>query len=662
MKPFSIARTAGLLLLLFGTVNGFAAEPGRDILDLHENRGGFAVCIGDEKGDLVVSLAGRAHYAVHGLLQEDAAVAGLRRRLREAGLYGKASVGKWSGDRLPYIDNLVNLLVCENSNTVDRKEILRVLAPKGLALLREAGGWEELRKPENPKTADWPQYLYNPGNNPVSKDQIVGPPRHLQWRGSPRWGRFHEKMSSFAAMVSTGGRVFYIMDEGSPASIFFPSDWQLTARDAYNGTVLWKKPIANWVWRFFPYKAGPVTVPRRLVATDDFVWVTLGIKAPVVKLCAKTGDLLKTYKGTEHADELVLSSGVLFLVVREDLRIPDIRSGIKVARSSQAPKNFWIKERKDRILAVEAESGKRLWEKELPVAPLTLGTDGTRVYLCDYDKVRAFDHASGKELWASGSLTLAKSYHSGMSPRLVVADAVVLFAGSENVNRINKSRRTPGAGWASPPDILTAISAETGTTLWKTDHPSSGFQSPEDIFVIKGTVWFGATRDGNGKGTFIGVNLKTGKVETTFEPDENSYWFHQRCYPQKATERYILTSRTGIEYVDPVARHWDLNHWGRGGCTYGVMPANGLTYAPQHPCACYPESKLSGMNAVAPARAKPAPSGEAIVRLTKGPGYENPLGANATTGKGDWPLLRHDKFRSSHAPVVLSGEPARAWS
>jgi len=43
------------------------------------------------------------------------------------------------------------------------------------------------------------------------------------------------------------------MDEGSPASIFFPSNWQLTARDAYNGTVLWKQPIEKWVTRLFPY-------------------------------------------------------------------------------------------------------------------------------------------------------------------------------------------------------------------------------------------------------------------------------------------------------------------------------------------------------------------------------------------------------------------------
>jgi len=445
-KPHGLARSAGLLLLLFGTVNGFAAEPGRDVLELHKNRGGFAVSIGDEKGDLLVSLASQAHYAVHGLLQGDAEITLVRHRLRQAGLYGKASVGKWSGGRLPYIDNLVNLLVCETPGTVDRNEILRVLVPNGLALLRKGNGWEELRKPENQNTDDWPQYLYGPGNNPVSKDEVVGPPRHLQWRGSPRWGRFHERMSSFAALVSTGGRIFYIMDEGPAASLFFPANWQLTARDAYNGTVLWKKPIQNWVFRFFPYKAGPVTVPRRLVATDEFVWVTLGITAPVVKLSARTGDLLKTYQGTEYADEIVLSDGVLFVVVRENIRYPDIRSNRKIPAGLKASTAFWVQRRADRLLAMDAYSGKHLWEKKLPLAPLTLGTDGKRVYLCDYDKVHAFDHASGKESWVSESLPLAKAYHSGMAPRLTVADGVVLFAGSEKVNVKESSRRGIPAG------------------------------------------------------------------------------------------------------------------------------------------------------------------------------------------------------------------------
>ena len=35
-----------------------------------------------------------------------------------------------------------------------------------------------------------------------------------------------------------------------------------------------------------------------------------------------------------------------------------------------------------------------------------------------------------------------------------------------------------------------------------------------------------------------------------FDADKDAYWFHHRCYPGKATERYLLMSRTGTEFID----------------------------------------------------------------------------------------------------------------
>ncbi len=88
-----------------------------------------------------------------------------------------------------------------------------------------------------------------------------------------------------------------------------------------------------------------------------------------------------------------------------------------------------------------------------------------------------------------------------------------------------------------------------------------------------------------------------------------------------------MPSRTGIEFVDPDKEHWDIHHWVRGGCLYGVMPCNGLTYAPPHNCACYPEAKLFGFNALAPmspTRPIPAKVPDAG-RLEKGPAYKSDL-------------------------------------
>jgi len=50
--------------------------------------------------------------------------------------------------------------------------------------------------------------LHGPDGNAVAHDQVVGPPRRLQWVGSPRYSRHHDKMSSLSAAVSAGGSHF----------------------------------------------------------------------------------------------------------------------------------------------------------------------------------------------------------------------------------------------------------------------------------------------------------------------------------------------------------------------------------------------------------------------------------------------------------------------
>jgi hypothetical protein len=145
-------------------------------------------------------------------------------------------------------------------------------------------------------------------------------------------------------------------------------------------------------------------------------------------------------------------------------------------------------------------------------------------------------------------------------------------------------------------------------------------------------VWSAPTTQTGDSGVYTGRNPFTGEVETRFSPNIETYWFHHRCYLAKATDRYLLPSRTGIEFVDHEKGDWQIHHWVRGGCLYGIMPANGLIYAPPHDCACYPETKLYGLNALAPAASPPG--SEAVVpeaeRLERGPAWgESPGGGAA---------------------------------
>ena len=50
--------------------------------------------------------------------------------------YGEVSVVQFSGEQLPYVDNLVNLLVAEDLGDVSMDEVLRVLVPNGVAMVK----------------------------------------------------------------------------------------------------------------------------------------------------------------------------------------------------------------------------------------------------------------------------------------------------------------------------------------------------------------------------------------------------------------------------------------------------------------------------------------------------------------------------------------------
>ena len=118
-----------------------------------------------------------------------------------------------------------------------------MLVPNGVAYVKDGGKWTKTVKPRPQEIDEWTHYLHDASNNAVAHDTVVGPPRRMQWVGSPRYSRHHDHMSSLSAAVSAGGRIFYIFDEASPVSVLLPSKWTLVARDAFNGTILWKRRL-----------------------------------------------------------------------------------------------------------------------------------------------------------------------------------------------------------------------------------------------------------------------------------------------------------------------------------------------------------------------------------------------------------------------------------
>ena len=391
-------RSAWVCLLLAGcflgaslpAATGSGEDVARQILEASGFKGGFIAHVGCGDGKLTAALPVSEHTIVHGLDRDASRIAMARRHIRSLGLYGRVSVEQWDGKALPYVDNLVNLLVVENPDLVEPGEIMRVLAPNSAAIIRKGDEWVKQVKPRPGNIDEWTHYLHDASGNAVAHDDVVGPPRHYQWIGSPRWSRHHDHMASMSAMVSAGGRVFYIFDEGPTSSAQLPAQWSLVARDAFNGSILWRKPIEQWQTHFWPLKSGPAHLPRRLLAVGDTVYVTLGLHAPVTALDAATGRVSRTFAGTGSTQEMIYSDGVLLLSINERLKDePEFnpRDTFVWDNTKRANRDWAWKQGGKVVVAVNAGTGATLWKKDRSVAPLTLASDGRRVFFFDGEKL-----------------------------------------------------------------------------------------------------------------------------------------------------------------------------------------------------------------------------------------------------------------------------------
>ena len=176
-------------------------------------RGGVVVHTGGG-GELTTALCRGTAFTVEYLSPDARAVEAARELVVAQRHGGTATARYWTHDFLPYADHLVNLFIAEEPLPFSMSEVIRVLAPRGVALVKKGNTWNKTVKPWPTEIDEWTHWLHGADGNPVARDDRVGPPRALQWVASPRWSKSHDAHPSMVALVSAGGRVFYIADTG----------------------------------------------------------------------------------------------------------------------------------------------------------------------------------------------------------------------------------------------------------------------------------------------------------------------------------------------------------------------------------------------------------------------------------------------------------------
>ena len=138
-----------------------ARQTAQQILSATGVQGGMVVHVGCGDGALTAALGLGQGYLVQGLDVDAADVKQARRRFRSLGLQGRVSADRFDGKRLPYIDNMLNLIVVSESRDLSSDEITRALAPRGVAYVKQEGQWIKTIKPVPEAIDDWTHSLYD---------------------------------------------------------------------------------------------------------------------------------------------------------------------------------------------------------------------------------------------------------------------------------------------------------------------------------------------------------------------------------------------------------------------------------------------------------------------------------------------------------------------
>jgi outer membrane protein assembly factor BamB len=601
--------SAAFILLFAVCSNLWAQTPeqlAQDILNATGVKGGLVVHYGCGGGQLTAALADSNAFVVHGL---DASVTNIdqaRGYIKSLGLYGQVTAEVWSASSLPFAEGSVNLFVTEDQGSLLTSEITRILAPGGIAYIHNGSSWDMTTKPRPAEIDDWKHYLYDSSGNAVSKDTVVGVPKHMQWEIKPKHQRHHDTLASISIMISDGGRVFYIVDEGPTSLTHLPARWYVVARDAFNGIQLWKRAIGSWQSHHYPFREGPFDVHRRLVAGDGKLFVTLDFDEPgnfVHCLDQETGQTITTYPNTAGTREMIYHNGSLLLVTDAD---------------------------NSRVTAIDPNSGAVIWDINDanlgPMQVLTLAAIDDKVFFLTDPNLYCADFNTGQILWDANVPVTAKT-------TLLAYDDVVLVAYSSK---------------------LKAFDIADGNLIWEGAGKSTFRVSP-DVFVIDNLIWAGLGALDDVMPLIVqGRDLHTGETVRTIDVNNQELWAdvaHHRCHKCKATTKYILTAQRGVEFLDPFGSNHVQNDWIRAVCQHGFIPANGMLYFPPHACACFVKGKLNGFFAMRENNVGP---NTIPVALETGAAFGNVTAE--TPAPDDWPTFRKDIKRSAVTETsVMSG-------
>lgn len=644
---------------------GSPAQKAEHILQLAgypTNRPGIALDLGCRDGALAVAIARQTKLFVQCVVPDEVTLERVRKTIDAEGLYGtRIAVEPGSSGRLPYPDYLANLIICGDPRILpDAGELIRLLNPNGAALIQgwrdrtavgSVGnlcdstplndGWIRITRRRPDTWGEWSHRAGDAGNTYGSEDQSIRPPFRLQWMDDCPPGAVRSTM-----LVVGGGRMFSLSSHYAPS----PTNPEIKAYDAYNGTPLWSRsgvdelPI-DWTWRHYT----PKRTCSDVVATDDALYLLAG------KVCCvfdpDTGEIRRSLSLPAGAEETVRDllgrrppPDVLPQIPwhTEGYRLRGdsppvwlyvaVSGGHVIGAGGPSPQNagsirssIMFRGWSQLIFSIDPATGKTLWTTRDQVLTQSIACGGGRVFYVDEKCIpHALDIRTGQHLWSGREPVAGRnevvwlgSYYRGRYSATVEG-----LQGGVRVNLFAADDGRP----------VTAIKASTASL-----SAAGGFMYlGEPIAVVDALT-------GQSRSAIKGIN--TGG-----------------CTPPIATASGSICGRQGVYIGEPSARDTRgqtyLFAGLRNSCGQALTPANGMVYGAAGGCTKCAFSFRADFAVIPGTLPAPEPSG----RFVRGPAFGSPGNAIPPAGLPIWATWRGDAQHSGQTRARAGGNLTQRWA
>ena len=670
MQRSSRLALAAILLGLPAAAGPAGAEPsdaavGRGAGDAVPDMPGVVVHVLSARTAARFEPGSGAGTIVHALAPTDEVTRAVRTGIQKAGRQGLASAEtRATLNKLPYARYLLNAAVVHDLDDATNRglrwsELFRVVVPRGLILVGGDMTAEAVREKIAKQHAEqgaggisrtgrwvcvttrWQDWMSESTHNvkftagarripPGRRDpQAQGSlPTWIQWidqehNCGPRW--------SVYAKVSLNGRYICLSNAETAAYVrdglyWLPvKSWDkpvLSARDAFNGTLLWTRP---WNGRLRGFTALP------MAAKDDLVYTIENGRLTATE--ATNGEVTFAVLGVRlyDADNAELCCDAGTIVVRTPARLE----------------------------AFDALTGSKRWaidgETRNPVA------DRGRLFVSLLQADRPAREKSAQRGRETAALPDLVAFDIGSGRRL--------WRRSEAALTAPKTAQRKAHDWPA----TVPCSAERGLLIVRSSDRIAVLNGKDGGVVRE----IKATGSGQGHACLVGEHLyadgalyalATGKPVARPErlslPKPLGVW---ACGPGTITGQMILDALNSAKRgaTDPVERkrHEFLGDQGvHIMCKSGPLVANGLTYQQQQSCGCSLVNHRP-LGFIATSAAVPYPPRDAFTEpgsLERGPGYGRV--SPDSPAAGDWPTFRGDTARSGAGTGSIPRRLVIVWT